>query len=149
MKQRFECSKLDANDNETNQTVHIRLDQERGFETERGYDYLTVRWDGYYSMIHGSDRYVPNELKQADWYDTESDYLEMQFTSDGSVNERGFKFDILCKDASKEGIPASKCWYPDLCTDMKNVVITNNDAIGGSFAKEISCLTSSESVEYR
>ena len=149
MKQRFECSKLNANNTETGQTVHIRLDQERGFETERDYDYLTVRWDGYYSSISGSIRYLPNELKQTDWYDTESDYLEMFFYSDGSVRERGFKFDILCKNSSREGIPASECWYPELCERDKNVVITNNNAIGGSFAKGISCLTLSESIEYR
>ena len=40
--------------NEAEQTVHIRLDQERGFETERGYDYFIVEWDGYFREVHGS-----------------------------------------------------------------------------------------------
>ena len=70
---------------EVNETVHIRLDQERGFETERDYDVLFVEWDGYRGQVHGSIEQLPAELKQADWFDTNSSTLYMQFDSDSVI----------------------------------------------------------------
>ena len=143
-KQRFECNRQGVN-----QTIHIRLDQDRGFGTERNYDYLTVAWSGFYSRIHGSAVYLPNELSQADWFDTESSFLEMEFTSDYMITANGFKFDILCRDASAAvQIAASKC-YDNICEDEKHVVITNDEKVDGYFAKEISCLTLSDHIQYR
>ena len=152
IRQRFECTRAN-----TTQTVLIRLDQELGFETERGWDYLTVQWEGYYSRISGPIQYLPYELKQADWYDTESNYLEMGFSSDGSVNMKGFKFDILCQDSSETNqlsATQSKCYRSmstnqPMCDTDKNVVITNDEKIEGYFAKGVSCLTPSEHIQYR
>ena len=152
MRQRFECTRQNAD-----QTVHIRLDQELGFEIERGYDYLTVRWKSYYGRISGPIQYLPNELKQADWYDTESDYLEMDFYSDNIITKKGFKFDILCQDSSETSqlkATQSKCYESistnqKMCDFDKNVVITNDEKIGGYFAKEVGCLTPSEHIQYR
>ena len=80
IKQTFRCDE--------NETVHIRLDQERGFATERGFDILTVEWEGYKRELHGSIEVLPNELKQANWFDTESNFLNMQFLSDNDVRDK-------------------------------------------------------------
>ena len=135
-KQRFECNSETAN-----QTVHIRLDQERGFETEKGYDNLTVSWDGYYKKIDGTIESLPNELK-GDWYDTDSAYLQMQFESDHVEVKKGFKFDILCIDSSKTDQTATQQLN-------KRVEITNAGKIDDFFAREISCLTLSDHIQYR
>ena len=63
----------------------------------------------------------------------------MYFTSDSVVTKKGFKFDIICKDPSeKEEVSSSK-----------NVLINNAYRVNDYFAKEVSCLTLSDSVQYR
>ena len=67
------------------EAVHIRLDQERGFEIEQDFDFLYVEWNGYRGEFTGSIEQLPDELKQADWFDTNSTFLHMRFYSDNYV----------------------------------------------------------------
>ena len=65
--------------------------------------------------------------------------MSMYFTSDTVVTYKGFKFDIICKDPSEE----------ERVSSNKNVMITNASRVKSYFAKEVSCLTSSDTVQYR
>ena len=85
MKQQFQCP--------SGATIQLRLDLDRGFDTELSWDYLEVYYNGYYRKLSGSIDSLPNELKQKDWFDTESDYLRVRFVTDPSVTKSGFKFD--------------------------------------------------------
>ena len=135
--QQFQC-----NEN-LNQTVHIRLDKKHGFKTQRNHDFLNVTWNGYKRRLHGTIDDLPNELKQDDWYDTESFYLDMEFESDPSIAYKGFKFDILCQKPN-----AQSDFFNDMRNERSNF-ITNDQKLAEFISKDVSCLTPSENVHYR
>ena len=63
----------------------------------------------------------------------------MKFYSDEYFVAKGFKFDVICKDPSEnEEIGLSQ-----------SVVITNANDVNSRFAKEVSCLSSTDTIHYR
>ena len=72
---------------------------------------------------------LPKELRQFDWYDTESHYLVMEFQSDSSIPKRGFLFEIICKR------PNAQFDFVDVSGRRKNPDITNDQNIGKKIQK--------------
>ena len=125
------------------ETVQLRLDLDRGFNTEARYDNLHVWFKYYYRKVSGSIDDLPNELKQEDWFDTRSTFVRMLFTSDSSVVLSGFKFDIMCAAFSQtRTVPTAE-------STLSNTIITNRGSNNVPFTKKVSCQLSSERVQYR
>ena len=167
-KERFQC------DQNLHETIHLRLDKERGFETQRNHDFLTVSWSGYEACLHGTIEDIPKLFRQFDWYNTESHYLimkfesdsstQMEFESDSSIQLGGFQFEIICRpnahfgcrpnthyDCGPNGLYVKRhghAHFDDL-RKKKNDFITNDQKRGEVFSKWVNCLTPSENIHYR
>lgn len=129
MERTFTCS--------GNQTIHIRLDPARGFETEKNWDKLTIQHEGYYKLISGTFQSLDSRFRQVNWYDLGISWLYLKFVADGSNVGRGFKFEIMCKDDQKHDTNFTK-----------SIPITNEDSKSG-WTKQILCVNSHETVSYR
>ena len=81
-------------------------------------------------------------LKQESWYDTGSNYLRLEFKSDGSQTKKGFKFDVLCRDDKQE-----KTVWPKMAS------LTNEEvyqlAFHQGWSKEVICVNPHETVSFR
>ena len=139
------------------ETVHLRLDQDQSgtFETALPYDYLSIRYSVYDHQytLRGGISSLPEKFRQKNWFDTQSDYLEMRFSSDNNkVVKDGFKYDIMCKAMSQtDGIGSGEenDVSPTEAT-LTNIIITNEGIEGEvDFIKGVSCQSSSELIQYR
>ena len=120
-----------------NETIHIRLDQNRGFKLENGYDFLNVEWESYSKQFTGGIDNLDPRLKKAKWYNLNQNWLKLQFISDDSYSEKGFKFEIKCHNEDKK-------------TEVKNQLnFTIDDQSDFQWSKEISCVNPHETVSYQ
>ena len=132
-----------------NETIHIRLDYSRGFETERSFDKLSVYYAGFQKTFSGDITQLDSRLKKRGWTDTKSKYLSFYFESDSSVTLKGFKFDVICRDDQKK--------ESEMTT--KKVILTNDDdsfyhdyqrlTAEAVWTKEVKCSNPHETVAYR
>ena len=120
-----------------NKTIHIRLDENRGFKLENGYDFLNVEWESYSKQFTGGIDNLDPRLKKVKWYNLNQNWLKLQFISDDSFSEKGFKFEIKCHNEDKK-------------TEVKNQLnFTIDDQSDFQWSKEISCINPHETVSYQ
>ena len=79
-----------------NETIHIRLDPTRGYQLENVHDILTVEYEGYRKQFTGGIENLDPQLKQSDWYNLNTTWLKLKFTTDSTIVYKGFIFEVTC-----------------------------------------------------
>ena len=83
------------------ETVHIRLDPDRGFETERGYDFLSIQYPSYFNVFSGPIEALDSRFTRPDWFNLETSWLQLTFTSDYTSERKGFVFEMTCQNLQR------------------------------------------------
>ena len=136
MKRNFTCT--------GNRTIRIRLDPTRGFHIEKNYDWLTIMYTGYYKKLSGTMSALDSRFRQYNWYNLETNWLQLEFVADYTQTRSGFKFEVKCQDDQNSDENSTK-----------SVPITNqgndetNQLIQSGWTKQVMCVNPHETVSYR
>ena len=79
------------------EAVHVRLDPDRGFATEKNYDWLTIIYPSYFNQFSGPIEALDSRFTRPDWFYLPTSWLHMTFSADYSRQETGFAFEISCR----------------------------------------------------
>ena len=72
--------------------------QDRGFEVETNYDWLQIETETAKNRYWGLLDDLPPNLRNGEWFDTNSTFVNLHFFTDASVEKTGFKVDLQCLD---------------------------------------------------
>ena len=79
------------------EAVHVRLDPDRGFATERSYDFLTIKYPSYVNRFSGPIEALDSRFTRSDWFNLETSWLQLTFWADSTEQRKGFAFEMSCQ----------------------------------------------------